>query len=258
LCERVHGRFSTAVCVAAARRIVQLLKLSDLDADDIPALPHTLAMSLAVLCPLHQGNSEAVASEIARVQGSYSVDAMARALAEFRRDFPEPGYPRGAGGGVVPGWSVFRAHMFWLVHVMQRQLFPVGNADHAMVAQLLPHLLRDLFINFHWHISLRNFRLAGHGTGVAQRPQDNYPGFLHVMVHTVLHYVNDHTECGKTRAGDPTCVATIDISGSIAVQNAVVRAASKVATGFIVPRNVTDIHVVYHDQAALAAHFSVL
>jgi hypothetical protein len=77
-------------------------------------------------------------------------------------------------------------------------------------------------------------------------------------LHTVQHYVNDHTECGKTRAGDPTCVATIDISASQAVQLSVVRAARKVATRFIAVHNVTDIHGIYPNQAALAAHFSVL
>lgn len=255
LCERLQGRFATGVCVAAARRIVKLLKMSSLDASEIPALPHTLTTSLAVLCPVHQGDSEAAAREIARVEGSYSVGAMARAIHEFQQLVPLPMSPAAVAGA---GWSVFRAHMYWLVHVLQPQLFPANNPDHAMMVALLPHLLRDLFINFHWHITLRNFRLADHGTGVAQRPTDNYPGFLHVMLHTVLHYINDHSECGKTHAGDPTCAATIDISASLAVQHAVVLAARKVATLFIVPRGVTDIHVVFQDQATLAAHFSVL
>lgn len=254
LCERAHGSYSSAVCVAAARRIVKLLKMSTVADDDVPSLPNTMLASLAVLCPVHRGNTDEISVVIDRVAGSNSVDVMAKHLSDFRKSVPQPVFP----GGGAPGLTVFQAYMFWLVHVLVPNQYPAGNADRPMMVNLLPHLLRDLWVNFYWHITLRNFRLPGHGTGVAARQLDNIPAFVSVMLHTVQHYTNDHTECGKTRAGDPTCVATIDISGSQAVQLSIVRAARKVATRFIAVHNVTDIHVLYPNQVALAAHFSVL
>jgi hypothetical protein len=256
LCERAHGSYSSAVCVAVARRIVKLLKMSAVADDDIPPLPNTMLASLAVLCPVHRGNTEEISAVIDRVAGSNSVDAMSKHLSDFQKNVPEPVFPVPGGGAL--GVSVFQAYMFWLVHVLVPNQYPAGNGDRVMMVNLLPHLLRDLWVNFYWHITLRNFRLPGHGTGVAARQLDNIPAFVSVMLHTVQHYVNDHTECGKTRAGDPTCVATIDISASQAVQLSVVRAARKVATRFIAVHNVTDIHGIYPNQAALAAHFSVL
>jgi hypothetical protein len=254
LCERAHGSYSSAVCVAAARRIVKLLKMSTINDDEIPSLPNTMLASLAVLCPVHRGSTEEIGGVVDRVAGSNSVDAMAKHLSEFQKNVPQPEFPNGGAAGL----TVFQAYMFWLVHVLVPSQYPAGNADRPMVLNLLPHLLRDLWVNFYWHITLRNFRLPGHGTGVAARQLDNIPAFVSVMLHTVQHYVNDHTECGKTRAGDPTCVATIDISASQAVQLTVVQAARKVATRFIAVHNVVDIHNVYPNQVALAAHFSVL
>jgi hypothetical protein len=258
LCEVAHGQFPSAVCVAAGRRIVKWLKKSNLADDAVPALPTTLAGSLAILCPVHQGDADAVGGLIAKVAGSYSVEAMAKVWHEFQRAHPRDVFPQGPGVGL----SVFHAHMFWLLHVQLPHRFPVNNnaaaADRVLYLSLIPHLLRDLWVNFYWHITLRNFRLPAFGTGVAARAADNYPAWLHVMVSTVLHYTGNHTECGKTRSRDPTCAATVDITQSLPVQLAVVAAARKVAANFVIPHSVTDIHVVHHDQAALAAHFGVL
>lgn len=237
------NRFTGAQLKCVARRVA----MEDEETYKHQKQPVSKAECISFLCPEHKFDPK----EVSVVLDRNSPKDLAAHLGQRARDFfkahpVEDGFPE-------EGMSVFLAYVWFLnVHLATT----VDAGDAALFHLLVPHLLRDLFVNHHWHLVLGNYRLHQGHAQHAQPLIHNMPAFILLHTSTVMHYIGDHTECGATRRGG-ACVETYNILHSPSVQTAVLQASTKV-TAFIGAYTVADIHVAYPNQATLKAHFDSL
>jgi hypothetical protein len=182
------------------------------------------------------------------------VERLARLCSEFALSAPQ-----WDDGNSI---SLVHAYLWFIFFVYIPAKFPTADdidvvpVSKLLFVSLVPHMLRDLVDNHHWHLVQGKYRLAGVGTAIDPHPISNMPNFVFIMNRTALHYMDQHAECGLERKLFGLCHTTISTSQDPVVSVAIFQCASHVAK-FISGHSVLEIHHAYPNQETLRAWFAV-
>jgi hypothetical protein len=262
LLVQARGAPNTCLCeLAALQKATQLVALARRIEDGrreagepSRKYPMKKAEAIAFICPVHLNDAKAV-SDIVDKDAAPQTTLQDLALMTIRAGEK---WPEGDGGPpAADPLSVLRAYLWFLVRVLRPARFAHGSPDNALFMQLVPHLLRDLLVNHNWHIVGGFSRVGARGTRQVRNGLANMAEFNTIMLYCVAHYNGVHDQCGLSRTPYNVCMETINISASPAVTQAAIDAATKACT-FVTVHQVTNVVVVYPNQATLIAHFGVL